>query len=426
MRFLVCGINHKTASVDVREQVAFDDEQAKLLISDLLMVSNIHQAFVLSTCNRTEVYVDAHAVDSVIELLRKHSRIDEDTLNKHLYTFRDEAALHHLVRVATGLDSMVLGEAQILAQFKHALTLSQHVNGLGKSFNIITQKVLASAKDIRTTTKIGLCPVSIASVAVQKALEVCPNFETANTLLIGAGNINHLLAKYLHRFSEQTCYVATRSHARGQTLAKQLNGQAVQLSEIEHLMTTVDVVFTATSSQLPVLGKGLLERVMLERKHRPLVLFDLAIPRDVEPEIAALPGVCLLTLDDLRSVAEHHLNAREHAAEKATQLLSEKSSVIWHELHQESLLNVICAFREQIEILRDQELAKALASLEQGVLPEEAVKRLAHGLTQKWLHEPSVQLKQTTSTQEQRKLFESVKQLFSIKPSGSVDESITH
>ena len=412
MALLALGINHKTAPVEVRERVAFAPE----LLTDAMLAArdfaNLEEIAILSTCNRTELYCSAglEGTRALLEWLGEYHQLDPDELQKCSYAFWDEEAARHMMRVASGLDSLVLGEPQILGQLKSAYSLSQengHVNaGLGRLF----QQTFSVAKQVRTDTAIGENPVSVAYAAVSLAQHIFSDLKRSKALLIGAGETIELVARHLSQAGVQDITVANRTLSRALTLAEEFNGKAILLGDIPEALGDADIVIASTASQLPILGKGAVETALKKRKHRPIFMVDIAVPRDIEAQVAELDDVYLYTVDDLKEVIEENQRSRENAARQAEEIVEVGAHDFMRQLRSLDAVDLLTTFRSQAESTRDQELEKALKQLANGKPADEVLTMLARGLTNKLLHHPTIQMRKA-SAEGRTDLLELVQEL---------------
>ncbi|HLV17160.1 MAG TPA: glutamyl-tRNA reductase [Pseudomonas sp.] len=399
MAFLALGINHKTASVDIRERVAFTPEQMVEALQQLCSRTPSSEAAILSTCNRSELYLhqDDLQPDRVLEWLADFHRLSLDELRQCAYVHADEQAVRHMMRVASGLDSLVLGEPQILGQMKSAYAVAREAGTIGPLLGRLFQATFSTAKTVRTDTAIGENPVSVAFAAVSLARQIFSRLENMQALLIGAGETITLVARHLHEQGVRRIVVANRTLERARNLADEFGARAVLLSDIPDELVNSDIVISSTASQLPILGKGAVERALKLRKHKPMFMVDIAVPRDIEPQVGELEDVYLYTVDDLHEVVEENLKSRQGAAMAAEELVSLGADEFMARLRELAAVDVLKAYRQQAERLRDEELAKAQRQLQNGGKAEDVLAQLARGLTNKLLHAPSVQLKRLTA-----------------------------
>ena len=321
MAFLALGINHKTASVDVRERVAFTPEQLVEALQQLCRLTPSREAAILSTCNRSELYLeqDQLSADEVLRWLADYHRLNLDELRACAYIHQDNDAVRHMMRVAAGLDSMILGEPQILGQMKSAYAVAREAGTVGPLLGRLFQATFSTAKTVRTDTAIGENPVSVAFAAVSLAKQIFADLHRSQALLIGAGETISLVARHLHDQGVKRIVVANRTLERASQLAEQFGAHAVLLADIPQELAHSDIVISSTASQLPILGKGAVERALKQRKHKPMFMVDIAVPRDIEPEVGELDDVYLYTVDDLHEVIEENLKSRQGAAQAALQ-----------------------------------------------------------------------------------------------------------
>jgi glutamyl-tRNA reductase len=424
MAFIALGINHKTASVDVRERVAFAPEQLVEALRLLCHNTSSREAAILSTCNRSELYLEQDDVsaDEVLAWLAAYHRLSLEELRACAYIHTDDEAVRHMMRVASGLDSMVLGEPQILGQMKSAFAVAREAGTLGPLLGRLFQATFSTAKSVRTDTAIGENPVSVAFAAVSLAKQIFADLHHSQALLIGAGETISLVARHLHDQGIKRIVVANRTLERASNLAEQFGARAVLLSEIPDELVNSDIVISSTASQLPILGKGAVERALKQRKHKPIFMVDIAVPRDIEPEVGELADVYLYTVDDLHEVIAENLKSRQGAAQVAEELVSVGARDFMQRMRELAAVDVLKAYRQQAERLRDEELNKALRLLGNGTSAEDVLAQLARGLTNKLLHAPSVQLKKFSADGRVDALGV-VQELFALDegaPSGSV------
>lgn len=396
MPLLALGLNHQTAPLALRERVALDAGQLPAALAGLGAVPGVEEAAVLSTCNRTEVYaqVAEGREGAVAEWLAQHHGLAPEALGDYLYEHRDEDAVRHLFRVATGLDSLVLGEPQILGQVKEAWQAARSQQRLRTPLDRLFQQSFQVAKRVRTDTRIGAHPVSVAYAAVRLARQVFSELDRATVLLVGAGDTIELAARHLVDAKAKRLLVANRTLEHAQTLASRHGGYALPLSELERHLPEADIVITATASREPVLRRAAVQSALKTRKHRPIFMLDLAVPRDIEASVAELPDVYLYTVDDLEQVIEENRASRREAAEQAQAIIDlqvEHFMAWWRAQGRQDALK---AMRRRAEEAREQMLARAHEQLAAGKPATEVVELLAAQLTNKLLHGPSAALRQ--------------------------------
>jgi|AntRauTorcE11898_2_1112593.scaffolds.fasta_scaffold00835_4 glutamyl-tRNA reductase len=399
MALLTLGINHRTAPVEIRERVAFTPERMGAAFSELRAASGASEAAILSTCNRTELYLagDDDCAPAVLRWLAGFHDLDVADLESVVYVHRDSDSVRHMMRVAAGLDSMVLGEPQIFGQLKDAYAAAREHCATGKFLSRLFEHTFSVAKRIRTHTAIGENPVSVAYASVNMAHHIFADLSRNKALLVGAGQTIELVARHLSEAGVREFVVANRTLERAQSLAETYGGKGILLSEIPDHLADVDIVISSTASPLPILGKGAVERALKKRKHRPYFMVDIAVPRDIEPEVASLADVYLYTVDDLRQVIEENIRSREGAAREAENLVTSGVQDFLDQLRALDAVSTLKLFRQRAEILRDIETEKALKALRSGSDPETVLRTMARGLTNKLLHQPSVQVRKAMS-----------------------------
>ena len=416
MQLVAYGINHITAPVDIRENIAFNADSLPKALDSLKAEPGIVEAVIVSTCNRTEVYchIEGEEPVNIGDWLHRYHRQQANSLNSYLYHYHDDDVIRHLLRVACGLDSMVLGEPQILGQIKTAYSDALHHQSVGKSLSKLFQHAFTVAKQVRTDTAIGDSPVSVAFAAVSLARQIFTDLSKSTALLIGAGETIELAARHLFDNGIGRIVIANRTIEKALHLATQVGGYAINLSEMPAHIAEADIVMSSTASQLPILGKGAVERALKERKHRPIFMVDIAVPRDIEPEVGNLEDIYLYCVDDLHDIIEENLQSRRDAALKAEEIIEiqVKSFMDW--LKTQDAVPIIKSLREAAEKESDYLLLKAKKQLDQGVLPERVLEELARTLTNKLLHEPSMKLRQSASDADNN-LIEAARSLFNLK-----------
>ncbi len=418
MSLSVFGVNHNTAPVSIREKIAIDPARIELTLKSLLQEEGIDEALVLSTCNRTEVYTYSRQEStgqSLVGLkwLHQFYGLDENEFQTHLFSLEESYAVRHLYRVASGLDSMVLGEPQILGQLKEAYRSACDAGTVGKMLNKLLQNSFSVAKQVRTDTAIGSSPVSVAFAAVRLAQQVFGDLQDKTALMIGAGDTIELASQHLHDNNLGRMIVANRSLERAQVLASRFNGYAIPLKELPEHLADADIVISSTASQLPILGKGAVERALKKRKRKPIFMVDIAVPRDIEPEISKLNDVYLYTVDDLQTVIEENQRSRQTAALQGDEIVLTETRHFMDWMQSLDTISVIQAMRENIQTPQSDLVKKAKQHLAKGDDPGKVVEALARALTQKFTHTPSVKLKQATS-KRQEELISAVKELFDL------------
>ena len=395
MTLLALGINYQTAPVSIREKLAFSTETLSIALQDLLCVKSVEEAAILSTCNRTEFYCTTEFDNQnvLIDWISQNKQLSAKELTPFLYSHTDNHAIRHMFRVACGLDSMILGEPQILGQMKTAYQTACDAGTIGKLLGKLFQHTFTAAKKVRTDTAIGSSPVSVAFAAVQLAQQIFDKLSEQTALLIGAGETIELAARHLNQQGIGRIIIANRTFEKAHTLAAQFNGYAISLAEIPNHLAEADIVIASTGSTLPILGKGSVESALRKRKRKPMFMVDLAVPRDIEAEVEQLADVYLYTVDDLQHTIEQNMQSRRQAAEQAEEIIDTQVDYFLAWLRAQNAQNLIKNYRSQAEVVRDDALQKALLSLNNGVPAEIALQRLAHTLTNKLIHTPSTQIR---------------------------------
>ncbi|MEN9433220.1 MAG: hypothetical protein RLZZ422_809 [Pseudomonadota bacterium] len=390
MTIFVIGVNHKTAPVQLRERVAFTPERLQQALHETRFITA--ESLILSTCNRTELYlsvVQPTQLHAVTEWFANFHGISLTELKPYLYTYETEQAVQHALRVACGLDSLILGEPQILGQLKEALKSAHTAQSTGNQLNRLLQHAFTTAKKVRTQTNIGANPVSVAFAAVNLAKQIFSHFERQTALLVGAGETIELVGKHLAANNIGHIIIANRSLHKAQALAEQYNGLGVPLTSIAEYLPKADIVISSTAAPLPIIGKGMVERALKQRKHRPIFMVDIAVPRDIEPEVSELDDIYLYTVDDLQSVIEENLQSRREAAAQAEEMVVAEVGEFAAWLRAQQHMQLIRDYRQQNDQTRQEVLSKAKHMLDNQHPAEEVLEFLAHTLTNKLTHAPT-------------------------------------
>ena len=396
MHLFALGVNHTTAPLSIREHVAFQSESLGQALHDLTAHHPVKEAAILSTCNRTELYCNTDDPQAALNWMAEYHRLQPNAIQPYTYRLDSNAAVKHAFRVASGLDSMVLGEPQILGQMKQAVKIAENAGTLGTLLHKLFQKTFAVAKEVRTTTDIGASSVSMAAASVKLAQRIFGDLKPLKVLFIGAGEMIELCADHFAAQRPASITVANRTLERGAALALRLGGKAIMLSELPEHLADYDIVITCTASQLPIVGLGMVERAIRARKHRPMFMVDLAVPRDVETEVAELDDVFLYTVDDLAQIVQEGLGNRQQAAAEAESIIDIRVDNFMHWLQTREAVPTIRALRDQAERARRHEVEKALKQLARGDDPHAVLEHLSNALTNKFLHAPSHALNTTT------------------------------
>ena len=418
MQLYTIGVNHTTAPISIREHVAFNSDILHHALSDLT-AHNVAEAAILSTCNRTEIYVQSANPEPVVNWLAQYHRLDLHNIQPYTYTLSNQEAVKHAFRVASGLDSMVLGEPQILGQFKQSVKVAQDAGTLGTLLHKLFQRTFEVAKEVRTNTDIGGSSISMAAAAVKLAQRIFGDIKNQNILLIGAGEMIELCADHFAAQKPKSMTVANRTLERGELLAAKISAQAVNaeailLNDLPPRFAEFDIVITSAASQLPIVGLGMVERAIKTRRHRPIFMVDLAVPRDIEPEVAKLDDVFLYTVDDLAQVVNDGMENRQTAAVNAEMIVAARVEGFMQWLKKRDAVPTIKALRDQAEAVRVNELEKALKLIQKGENPAIVLDMLSNALTNKFLHAPSHALN-VAHGDEHARLEQLLRQLYHIK-----------
>jgi len=400
MTLVVLGINHKTAELDIREQVAFDPATIHNALHNLSSFCNAKSVIILSTCNRSELYLEFNQIDLnidykniILNWISDYFKFNLERLNKASYYHTNLDAIKHMMRVACGLDSMIIGEPQILGQMKLAVKYAKQANTLHANLERAFNATFSCAKQVRTQTDIGENPISIAFAAVNLAKQIFSDLKTSCALLIGAGETINLVAKYLYQAGVTNITVANRTYERAYDLAQNFNAKCALLEEIPHLLMHNDIVISSTASPLPILGKGAVEKALTMRKQQPIFMLDLAVPRDIEVQVGDLTNVHLYNVDDLHQTIAQNLTLRQSAAQQAHAIIAGHAHNFMDLTRERIAQNLLCAFRAQAQIVSDEQIKQALRELNNGMQAERVLNKLAHNLTNKLIHAPTLGLK---------------------------------
>ena len=417
MALVLVGINQKTANIEIREKVAFPPEIVESALAEIYALPAIREVVIVSTCNRTEIYLDFVEGDSeapagdalaqnrqllvrkaqVVAWLSKFHHLEASELEQFSYSYASEDVVRHLMKVSCGLDSMVLGEPQILGQIKSAYAVSKDQQVVKQSLGRVFQEAFSIAKQVRTETAIGENPVSVAYVAVTLAERIFSDLPSLSVLLIGAGRTNELVVKHLVEKGVSEIVVANRTLDNALEIANRFDARGVLLCDIPEQLIKADIVVSSTNSQLPLLGKGAVERALKQRKHKPMLLIDLAVPRDIEAEVSEIADAYLYSIDDISDVIEDGVKSRADAAAQAESIIERGVEDYRKALRSLNAVSTLRAFRDKADTIREWELDRALKALKKGESAEAVVSSLARSLTQKLVHSPSVQMKKASA-----------------------------
>lgn len=408
MTLLALGINHKTAPVSLRERVTFSPDTLDQALESLLAQPMVQGGVVLSTCNRTELYLSVEEQDNLhdrlVRWLCDYHKLDEEEVRNSLYWHHDNDAVSHLMRVASGLDSLVLGEPQILGQVKKAFADSRRGHAKASELERMFQKSFSVAKRVRTETEIGASAVSVAFAACTLARQIFESLSTVTVLLVGAGETIELAARHLREHNVKKMIIANRTRERAQRLADEVGAEVINLADIDARLKDADIIISSTASPLPIVGKGMVERALKARRNQPMLLVDIAVPRDVEPEVGKLANAYLYSVDDLQTIIQHNLAQRKAAAVEAESIVEQESLEFMAWLRAQGVSETIREYRSQAEQVRDDLTAKALAALQQGGDAESIMQDLARKLTNRLIHAPTKSLQQAARDGDDERL----------------------
>ena len=415
MSLVAIGLNHHTAPLAIREKLAFPAEQLPAALAAVIGAEAAREAAIVSTCNRTELYASTPDAEGLVRWLAQHRGLTAEELRPYLYLHTAEAAAHHAFRVASGLDSMVLGETQIVGQIKDAVRAAEASGTLGTLLNTLFQKTFSTAKAVRSQTGIGANSVSMAAAGVRLAEQIFPSLQELHVLFIGAGEMIELVATHFAAQKPASITIANRTLARGAALAERFGGTAIILQDLPSYLPKFDVVVTSTASPLPILGKGAVERALKARRHRPIFMLDLAVPRDIEGEVAKLNDVFLYTVDDIAAVVEVGKDERRAAADTAEDIIHAHTQEFARWLEGRDAVPVIRALRDEAERVRRHTLDAALKRLHKGDAAEDVLTALSQQLTNKLLH-PPLQALNTSQGDTRTQLVGLVAKLYNLHP----------
>ncbi|MCY7296991.1 glutamyl-tRNA reductase [Alteromonas sp. a30] len=406
MSLVVFGINHNTAPVALREKVAFSPDSLQDALHSLKNEVGMAESVILSTCNRTEVYVAAEEAspEAVCQWLAEFHDLQFDGLWEQGYAHSDLNMVGHVMRVASGLDSLVLGEPQILGQLKQSYINAKNAGAVSSLFEQLFQKTFAAAKKVRTETEIGANAVSVAFSAVQLAQHIFSSLADSKILLVGAGETIELVATHMKEQGAQHMTVANRTVANAHSLADKFNAQVLTLNQIPAHLAEMDIVICSTASQLPIIGKGLVERALKQRRRKPMLLIDLAVPRDIEEEVAELSDAYLYSVDDLQQIVEQNIASRQEAAAQAEALIADQVDQFTRWNNAQGAVELLRDYRKQSEQQKNKLLDRAMAQLSDGKPPEKVLVELANKLTNSLIHGPTSALKKAAEYQDENTL----------------------
>jgi glutamyl-tRNA reductase len=410
LSIVAVGINHKTAPVAVREKISFNPDRLSVALKEMLSAVQCREVAILSTCNRTELYIVQEGdvkitQERLVQWLESYHNVPASIILPSLYWHQDQQAVNHMMRVACGLDSLVLGEPQILGQMKQAYSQAKAAGSMALVMDRLFQRTFGVAKQVRTETEIGASAVSVAFASVNLAKHIFASLNKTKVLLVGAGETIELVAKHLYENNVGKITVANRTIERATKMAKQIGAEVITLAQIPEHMSQADIVISSTGSTLPIIGKGMVEKALTKRRHQPIFMVDLAVPRDIEEQVGDLDDVFLYTVDDLQSIIAQNLENRRKAAVEAESIVNKQSGSFMSWLRGLNTQDTVINFRKQSLNERDQLLEKALIQLKNGKNPEAVVGELATKLTNKFMHAPTSALQSAAQGGELDKLI---------------------
>jgi len=396
MPILALGLNHHTAPVDIRERAAIGEGQLGDALQALKQVDTVKEAAIVSTCNRTEFYVGMQRQDTnaLVAWMHRYFELRDKGFEPYLFQHADKDAVRHLMRVCSGLDSMVLGEPQILGQIKRAYRDANEHGAVGNELSSLFQTAFSVAKQVRTDTAIGHSPVSVAFAAVSLARQIFTNLGKQSALLIGAGETIQLAARHLRTAGIGHIQIANRTVERAAELAREVNADAIALAAIPEALPKADIIISSTGSTLPILGKGAVQKALRQRRFRSQLIVDIAVPRDVEAEVSEIDGVFLYTVDDLQAVIDENRQSRQQAAFEAEEIVTAQVELFMRKLQSLGANDAIRAYRSKVDVIKSLALEKSLKQLNAGQDPQAVMQQLAHTLTNKVMHAPTTSMRE--------------------------------
>lgn len=391
MTIIALGINHKTASVELREKVAFSPEQLSNALSQLASSEQFKEAVIVSTCNRTELYCSLEHSNSqaLLKWLADFHCIDTEQLEDNVYIHQNQDAINHLMRVACGLDSLVLGEPQILGQIKQSYNSAKQHHCVLPTFERLFQKTFSVAKQVRTETDIGASAVSVAYAAVNLAKHIYGQLDKTKVLLIGAGETIELVARHLYQQHPKAITVANRTIERAKSLAEEVDAEVISLAQLPEKLHDADIVISSTASTLPIIGKGMVEQALKQRRYKPMLFVDIAVPRDIESQVGELDAAYLYSVDDLQAIVNENMASREQAAEQAQEIILQRTHEFSKWLRSQGSIDVIRQYRDTAQEVKTELVEKAVNQLQSGKSAEKVLLELANKLTNRLTHAPT-------------------------------------
>ncbi len=417
INLIIVGVNHKTTPVEIREKLAFTKGKIEESVDRLFDFPDIVEHTILSTCNRVEIYARSSSQDSAINSIKQFicefHELSLIELEKHFYSYINEEAVEHLFRVSSSLDSMVLGEAQILGQVKDAYSLAKNLRSTGVILNQLFEKAFSIAKKVREETCIAERSVSISSAAVELAQKIFDDLENHTVMLVGTGEMAELAAKHLISYGVKTVYVTSRTYERAANLARTLNGSALDFESFKHELYRADIVITSTSAPNFIIKKDFVEKAIQERKNKPIFFIDISVPRDIEPDINELENVYLYDIDDLHVVVSANMKEREKEAQNAMHFISQEVTKFNNWLGALDAIPTIVEIRNRVENIRRQEVEKTLKKIPNlSENDKKVLRHMSNSIVNKILHKPTIKLKQQTQSEDGQIYLKAIRHLF--------------
>jgi glutamyl-tRNA reductase len=391
MSLLACGLNYKTTPIEIREKFNFSRERMTSALKEFVEETKTKGAVILSTCNRTEVYTEGQSKDVISGWLSRSCGLSLSTLSSHLYVYEDHHTVKHALRVASGIDSMILGETQVFGQLKEAVHIAEQAGTLGISLRRLFDHVFSVAKEVRTTTEIGANPVSLGYAVMQLAKNIFSHLNNCRILFVGAGEVVESISKYLYDRGFTNFLVANRTVSKD-ILPVQI--PTISLQEIPTYLHEADIVISAVHNLIPIIGKGMAETAIKQRKQRPMLMIDLAVPRNIEKEIKKLQDVYLYDIDDMKYILEESWSKKKELINKAESIIQSQTEHFFAELNVLKISNTLSQYRQKMNGLRDEIIKDAMHELETGNPPQEVIQKMAYQLSNKFLHDPCVWIRE--------------------------------
>ena len=417
VNLILVGVNHKTTPVEIREKLAFTKGKIEESVDRLFNFPDIIEHTILSTCNRVEIYARANCQDSAIKAIKQficdYHEVSPVELEDYFYSYRNEEAVEHLFRVSSSLDSMILGEAQILGQVKDAYSLAKDLRSTGLVLNQLFEKAFSIAKKVREETGIAERSVSISSAAVELAQKIFDDLENRTVMLVGTGEMAELAAKHLISYGVKTVYVTSRTYDRAANLARTLNGSALDFEAFKNELHRADIVITSTSAPNFIIKKEIVEKAIHERKNKPIFFIDIAVPRDIEPDVNDLENVYLYDIDDLHVVVSANIKEREKEAENAMNFISQEVTKFNNWVGALDAVPTIVEIRKKAENIRKQEIEKTLKKISHlSENDKQLLRQMSSSMINKILHKPTIKLKQKTQSEDGHVYLKAIRHLF--------------